>query len=119
MLNLRERRDTRWLAERVASLWSERFAGEASVQVRLDEHFGRLLEQPFVATLNDELVAQARQALRGESLADVVYRVLREQALNLEPYRLTGGTVLLRLTNLFPDSTASVMCSISTSRGLD
>ncbi|GAB5343376.1 type VI secretion system membrane subunit TssM [Pseudomonas fluorescens] len=93
MLNLRERRDTRWLAERVASLWSERFAGEASVQVRLDEHFGRLLEQPFVATLNDELVAQARQALRGESLADVVYRVLREQALNLEPYRLTGGTV--------------------------
>ncbi|MFL1545737.1 type VI secretion system membrane subunit TssM [Pseudomonas sp. O39] len=93
MLNLPERRDKRWLAERVASRWSERFAGEAAVQVRLNEHFGRLLEQPFIATLNDELVAQARHALRGESLADVVYRVLREQSLNLEPYRLTGGTV--------------------------
>lgn len=97
MLNLRERRDTGWLAERVATRWSERFTGEASTQARLSEHFGRLLEQPFAAPLNDELVAQARQVLRAESLADVVYRVLREQSHTLEPIRLTDGTVFTAL----------------------
>ncbi|MPQ87107.1 type VI secretion system membrane subunit TssM [Pseudomonas sp. MAFF 730085] len=97
MLNLRERRDSGWLAGRVASHWSERFAGDTAVQRRLNEHFARLLEQPFVATLDDALVAQARQVLRGESLADVVYRVLREQSRDLQPNRLTDGTVLTAL----------------------
>lgn len=89
MLNLRERRDPDWLKERVADQWSSRHAGETGAQRRLNEHFERLLEQPFAQTLNDELVAQARQVLRGESLASVVYRVLREQARNLEPYRFS------------------------------
>ncbi|MCS3420936.1 type VI secretion system protein ImpL [Pseudomonas sp. BIGb0450] len=93
MLNLRERRDVGWLRERVAGHWSVRFAGEPSVQSRLNEHFARLLEQPFVQSLDNELVAQARHVLRGESLVDVVYRVLREQARALEPYRLAQGLV--------------------------
>ncbi|AZE94379.1 IcmF-related protein [Pseudomonas orientalis] len=93
MLNLRERRDTTWLAQHVASYWSLRFSGDMPVQKRLNEHWSRLLEQPFSAPLNDELVAQARAALRGESLADVVYRVLREQSRDLEPLRLAEGKV--------------------------
>lgn len=93
MLNLRERRDIGWLRERVAGHWSMRFAGELSVQNRLNEHFARLLEQPFVQPLNNELVGQARHVLRGESLVDVVYRTLREQARSLEPYRLADGQV--------------------------
>jgi type VI secretion system protein ImpL len=93
MLNLRERRDVGWLRERVAGHWSVRFAGEPSVQNRLNEHFARLLEQPFVQPLDDELVARARHVLRGESLVDVVYRVLREQARGLEPLRLAHGRV--------------------------
>ncbi|MDS9224242.1 ImcF-related family protein, partial [Streptococcus pneumoniae] len=56
-------------------------------------HLARLLEQPFVVSLNAERVAQAREALRGESLADGVYRVLREQARSLEPLRLAEGKV--------------------------
>ncbi|AZF05134.1 type VI secretion system membrane subunit TssM [Pseudomonas sp. R5-89-07] len=91
MLNLRERRDTTWLAQHMASYWSLRFSGDMSVQRRLNEHWARLLEQPFAASLNDELVAQARAALRGESLADVVYRVLREQSRDLAPLRLAEG----------------------------
>jgi type VI secretion system protein ImpL len=93
MLNLRERRDVGWLRERVAGHWSVRFAGEPSVQSRLNGHFARLLEQPFVQPLDDELVAHARHVLRGESLVDVVYRVLREQARDLEPVRLAHGRV--------------------------
>lgn len=93
MLNLRERRDVGWLRERMAGHWSLRFAGEPSVQSRLNEHFARLLEQPFVQPLNDDLVAHARHVLRGESLVDVVYRVLREQARGLEPLRLAQGQV--------------------------
>ena len=93
MLNLRERREPTWLAQHVTGLWSVRFAGDAPTQKRLSEHFSRLLERPFVAPLNEERVAQAREALRGESLADVVYRVLREQARNLEPLRLAEGKV--------------------------
>lgn len=102
MLSLRERRDTAWLAEHVAGHWSARYVGDTSVQQRLNGHFARLLEQPFVASLNDELVAQARLQLRGESLAEVVYRALREQARGLEPYRLAEGPVFARLEPPIP-----------------
>lgn len=91
MLNLRERRDNAWLAEHVAGHWSARHPGDTSTQKRLNEHFAQLLEQPFSVPLNDELVAHARLQLRGESLADVVYRTLREQAQGLEPLRLAQG----------------------------
>ncbi len=91
MLSLRERRDNGWLAQRVASHWSVRYAGDASVQKRLNEHLARLLELPFVTSMNVELVAEARNELRGESLAEVVYRALRNQARILEPYRLAEG----------------------------
>lgn len=102
MLNLRERRDNAFLAEHLAGLWSARFAGDASAQQRLNQHLAQLLEQPFSAPLNDALVAQARQALRGESLADVVYRTLREQARSLEPLRLAEGQVFARLEPPIP-----------------
>ena len=94
MLTLRERRENRWLAERVAQAWATRYAGASSVQERLNAHLARLLALPFAAPLDDALVAQARQVLRGESLADVVYRVLREQARDLEPLRLAEGAAL-------------------------
>jgi len=102
MLNLRERRETAWLAQHMASLWSERFAGDMSTQKRLTDHFARLLERPFVGPLNEERVAQAREALRGESLADVVYRVLREQARDLEPLRLAEGNVFAGIAPSVP-----------------
>ncbi|WP_455827952.1 type VI secretion system membrane subunit TssM [Pseudomonas kilonensis] len=102
MLNLREHRDTTWLAEHVAGLWSARFAADTSAQNRLNKHLAQLLEQPFAAPLNDALVAQARQVLRGESLAQVIYRTLREQARSLEPYRLAEGEVFARLEPPIP-----------------
>ncbi|OIN53334.1 type VI secretion system membrane subunit TssM [Pseudomonas costantinii] len=102
MLSLRERRDAGWLAQRVADHWSVRYAGDTSAQKRLNEHLARLLEQPFAASLNEELVAQARKELRGESLADVVYRVLREQSRNLEPLRLVEGKVFAAIDPPIP-----------------
>ena len=91
MLNLRERRDNTWLAAHMAAHWSTRYAGDTSTQARLNAHLGRLLALPFDAALNDDLVAQARQTLRGETLAEVVYRTLREHARDLTPQRLTDG----------------------------
>ena len=102
MLTLRERRETPWLAERIALAWSTRYAGVASVQERLNAHVARLLALPFAAPLDDALVAQARQVLRGESLADVVYRVLREQARDLEPLRLGEGAALAGVDSPIP-----------------
>ncbi len=98
MLNLRERRDTAWLAEYLAGQWST----DPSTHKRLNQHLARLLEQPFLAPLNDELVAQARLVLRGESLAEVVYRTLREQARSLEPYRLAEGSAFSRVEPPIP-----------------
>lgn len=92
MLNLQGRRDKGWLAEHMSGQWS----GDASANTRLNEHFARLLEQPFLAPLNEELVTQARLELRGESLAEVVYRALREQARSLEPYHLAEGPAFSR-----------------------
>lgn len=89
MLNLPERRDADWLGERLADHWSVRYSADTATQNRLNAHVARLLERPFVQPLNDQLVAQARQVLRGEPLAGVVYRALREQARSLEPYRFS------------------------------
>ncbi|MGE6385793.1 type VI secretion system membrane subunit TssM [Pseudomonas sp. NPDC078416] len=86
MLGMKDRRDAAWLKERVAAGWSELYPGNAAAQGGLNSHFERLLELPFVHVLNDQRVAQARQVLRGESLANVVYRMLREQASNLPDY---------------------------------
>lgn len=102
MLNLRERRDAAWLAEQVAGHWSARYPGETSMQRRLNEHLGHLLAQSFVVPLNDELVAQARLQLRGESLADVVYRTQREQARGLEPLRLAEGRAFSAIESPIP-----------------
>ncbi|WP_178084691.1 type VI secretion system membrane subunit TssM [Pseudomonas sp. MPC6] len=89
MLNMKDRRDAPWLKDWVATEWSQRYTGNTTVQNGLNNHFERLLKQPFIYQLNDQLVAQARQVLRSESLANVVYRMLREQARNLPEYRLS------------------------------
>ena len=89
MLNMIDRRDATWIKDWVATDWSGRYAGNTAVQDGLNSHFKRLLQQPFIYPLNEQLVAQARQVLRGESLANVVYRMLREQARYLPEYRLS------------------------------
>lgn len=88
MLGMPERRDNAWLKAWVANDWSARYPGNTAVQDGLNVHFGRLLGMSFNYQLNDALVAQARQALRSESLATVVYRMLRDQAHSLAPYSL-------------------------------
>ncbi len=89
MLNMKDRRDAVWLKDWLATDWSQRYAGNTAVQNGLNTHFERLLQQPFIYPLNEQLVSQARQVLRSESLANVVYRMLREQARNLPEYRLS------------------------------
>ncbi|MFJ7885868.1 type VI secretion system membrane subunit TssM [Pseudomonas sp. NPDC096917] len=86
MLGMPERRDNAWLRAWVAADWSARYPGNTAVQNGLNQHFARLLGQTFKYPLNDTLIAQARQALRNESLASVVYRMLRDQAHALAPY---------------------------------
>ncbi|MFJ7316392.1 type VI secretion system membrane subunit TssM, partial [Pseudomonas sp. NPDC098747] len=88
-LDMNDRRDASWLKEWVAAAWSQRYVGNTAVQNGLNAHFERLLQQPFTYPLDVKLVTQARQVLRSESLANVVYRMLREQARHLPGYRLS------------------------------
>lgn len=88
MLNMTDRRDAPWLKDWVASEWSRHYSGNSTLQNGLNNHFERLLKRPFIYPLNDQLVAQARQVMHSESLVNVVYRMLREQARNLPEYRL-------------------------------
>jgi type VI secretion system protein ImpL len=89
MLNMKDRLDAKWLKDWVATDWSQRYAGNTAVQNGLNTHLERLLLQPFSYPLNEKLVDQARQVLRSESLVNVVYRMLREQARSLPEYRLS------------------------------
>ncbi len=89
MLNLQERRDAAWLKQWLSAHWSARYSGDATAQQDLRDHLQRLLDRPFVYPLDETLVAQARQVLRGDSLASVVYRSLRDQARHLPEYRLS------------------------------
>ncbi|MBB2494259.1 type VI secretion system membrane subunit TssM [Aquipseudomonas ullengensis] len=89
MLNLEERREPAFLQEWLAADWSLRYAGDNATQSGLGQHFQRLLAGPFSAyPVNERLVAEARQILRSESLANVVYRMLRDQARSLPEYSL-------------------------------
>lgn len=89
MLNLEERRENPYLQEWMAAEWSTLYRGETDTQNGLNAHFARLLSEPFTPyALNDRLVADARRELRSESLATVVYRMLRDQAASLPEYRL-------------------------------
>ena len=101
MLNLQERREPTFMQEWMAADWSLRYAGDDSTQQGLNRHFQRLLGEPFNAyPLDDALVAEARQILRSESLAKVVYRMLRDEARSLPDYRLAqalGGQATLFL----------------------
>lgn len=89
MLNLETRRDSSWLQNWLAADWSRLYPGNNRVQQGLNEHFSRLLDEPFSSyRLNSRLVAEARLQLRSESLASILYRSLGEQAENLPEYRL-------------------------------
>ncbi|WP_164622856.1 ImcF-related family protein, partial [Pseudomonas viridiflava] len=68
--------------------WTIRYAAHAQAQRQLNEHVQRLLDLPFDYPGNAELVAQTRQVLRYESLANVIYRVLRDKARTLPEYSL-------------------------------
>ncbi|KPW75058.1 Type VI secretion protein IcmF [Pseudomonas syringae pv. coriandricola] len=99
MLVQREHRIPSALEAWTAADWSIRYAGHAQAQRELNQHFGRLLTLPFTHPVNEALVAQARQTLRNESFAHVVYRVLRDKARVLPEYSLANhvgpqGTVL-------------------------
>ncbi|WP_246771491.1 type VI secretion system membrane subunit TssM, partial [Pseudomonas syringae] len=88
MLVKDEHREPSALKAWVATDWSVRYVGHAQAQNQLTQHFERLLAQSFAYPVNDALVAQARQVLRNESFASVVYRVLRERASTLPDYSL-------------------------------
>lgn len=89
MLGQPEHRDPAQLQDWLGADWSLRYRGDARAQNSLADHFTRLLEQPLRYPLNEALVARARQSLKGEPLANVVYRMLREQARSLPDYRLS------------------------------
>ncbi|WP_339846487.1 type VI secretion system membrane subunit TssM [uncultured Halopseudomonas sp.] len=89
MLNMEDRRDPVFLQDWMARDWSLRYSGNTEAQQGLNQHFARLLSDDFTAyALDDNLVANARAELRSESLATVVYRMMREQAASLPDYRL-------------------------------
>jgi type VI secretion system protein ImpL len=89
MLSLREHRDSDWLSEWVAANWSVRYRGDSATQEALGLHLQRLLQQPFRYPVNDALVSETRQILRADSLVNLVYRALQDQARHLPEYRLS------------------------------
>lgn len=89
MLSLSERRDDRFLQAWAAQEWSRRYEGDSETQQALNDHFARLLAADLTLVTPDaQLIAEARQQLRSEPLASVVYRMLKEQARELPDYRL-------------------------------
>lgn len=108
MLNLAERRDNSVLAQALAADWSARYLTNSAAQSALNEHFNRLLAEGFAPyPLNTALVAQARDVLRKESMAQVVYRMLQEQARSMPAYSFdqalgTAGAVFAGGNTLIP-----------------
>ena len=89
MLSHPERLETGYLQQWMGEEWQHRYPEQTDVQTQLSAHLERLLALPWQATAVDEaLVARVRDQLQQESLAQLTYRLLREQARALPHYRL-------------------------------
>ena len=89
MLSQPERLDTDYLQQWMREEWQHRYPEQSDVQAQLSAHLERLLALPWQpAAADQELVTRVREQLQQESLAQLTYRLLREQARALPSYRL-------------------------------
>ena len=89
MLSQSERLDPNYLQQWMREEWRHRYPDQPDVQQHLNDHLARLLALPWQpAAANGELISAVREQLRQESLAQLTYRLLREQARALPTYRL-------------------------------
>ncbi|MEB3735870.1 ImcF-related family protein [Halopseudomonas pachastrellae] len=89
MLSQPERLDTDYLQQWMSEEWQHRYPEQSDVQAQLNAHLERLLALPWQpAAADQELITRVRDQLQQESLAQLTYRLLREQARALPTYRL-------------------------------
>lgn len=89
MLNYTQYRNNSYIANTMQDHWGNLYSGNMGLQQDLTGHLDRLLALPFVYPIDDELVARARQILRNEPIANLVYNAMKEQASVLGFYRLS------------------------------
>ena len=89
MLGLPERLDSAYLEDWMHTEWTRRYPRQPAVRESLETHLSRLLASaPMPQTLDESLVASARDIMRQEPLPRLCYRLLRERSRSLPDYRL-------------------------------
>lgn len=79
MLNMQRHLDPDFLKEWVGMDWSYRYSGQGQLQQQLTDHFDHLLKIGFdPVKLDKKLLISARNELRTEPTAELVYRMLQE-----------------------------------------
>lgn len=102
MLNMHRHLDSSFLQEWLAREWANRYRGQGRLQQELSEHFAHLLEIGFApVALDNKVLISARNELRTEPTAELVYRMLQEDGSLVKVADFSFASVLTSYPRVF------------------
>ncbi|MBU3825426.1 MAG: type VI secretion system membrane subunit TssM [Candidatus Oceanisphaera merdipullorum] len=102
MLSMHRHLDKTFLQDWLAQTWSVRYRGQGDLQRDLAEHFAHLLAIGFEpVTLNNQVLISARNELRTEPTAELVYRMLQEDGALVKVPDFSFASVLTSYPRVF------------------
>lgn len=102
MLSLHHHLDEAYLQDWLAQIWAERYRGQGDLQRNLADHLAHLLDIGFEpVALNNQVLISARNELRTEPTAELVYRMLQEDSALVKVGDFSFASVLTSYPRVF------------------
>lgn len=85
MLNLKEKRDPKFLKQWLAFNWSQQYANNAAIEQSLNRHWGQLIDHDFKSyEINNNTIQTARTVLAGFGQEALLYKQLKDKAMEMK-----------------------------------
>lgn len=102
MLSMHRHLDKAFLQDWLAQIWAERYRDQGDLQRNLAAHFSHLLAIGFEPIrLNNQVLISARNELRTEPTAELVYRMLQEDGALVKVADFNFASVLTSYPRVF------------------
>lgn len=102
MLSMQHHLDEAFLQDWLAQIWAVRYRGQGDLQRNLSAHFAHLLDIGFEpVVLNKQVLISARNELRTEPTAELVYRMLQEDSALVKVADFSFASVLTSYPRVF------------------
>lgn len=85
MLNLKEKRDSKFLKQWLAYSWSQQYANNPDIEPSLNHHWGQLIDHGFKSyEINNNTIQIARNVLTGFGQEALLYKQLKDKAMEMK-----------------------------------